>query len=177
MRGNVNWIERDRLVGMKGFIAGSLELAVDGDVGVLIETGIAFEAGFGRSAAFDDREIMVKEAESPFEGFAGMSMLQGVGLALGLLDEFAIRYAGCRPGLREMVGIELEKALGVGHSTDNDVLFVTATFFDGVHRAPVIFITDNRHKIAHSSGARRGIGRESDIMVNNATHIHLSACF
>ena len=60
---------------MKGFVAGRLELAVDGDVGVLVETGVGFEAGFGRSAAFDDREIMVKEAESPFEGFAGMSML------------------------------------------------------------------------------------------------------
>ena len=153
---------------MKGFVAGSLELAVDSNVGVLIETGVGFEAGFGRSAAFDDREIMVKEAESPFECFAGMSMLQGMGLALSLLDEFTIRYAGCRPGLRKMVGIELEKALGVGHSTDNDVLFVTATCFDGVHRAPVGFVEGYRHKIAHSSGARRGIGRERDVMVNNA---------
>ena len=60
---------------MKGFEAGGLELAVDSNVGVLVETGVGFEAGFGSSAAFDDREIMVKEAESPFEGFAGMSML------------------------------------------------------------------------------------------------------
>ena len=153
---------------MKGFVAGGLELAIDGDVGVLVETGVGFEAGFGSSAAFDDREIMVKEAESPFEGFAGMSMLQSVGLALGLLDEFTIRYAGCRPGLREMVGIELEKALGIRHSADNDVLFVTATCFDGVHCAPVGFVEGYRHKIAHSSGARCGIGRERDVMVNNA---------
>ena len=95
---------------MESFVASGLELAVDGDVGVLIETGVGFEAGFRRSAAFDNGEIMVKEAESPFKGFAGMRMLQSVGLALGLLDEFTIRYAGCRPGLREMVGIELEKA-------------------------------------------------------------------
>ena len=60
---------------MKGFVAGSLELAVDGDVGILIETGITLHAGFGSSAAFDNREIMVKEAESPFKGLAGMSML------------------------------------------------------------------------------------------------------
>ena len=60
---------------MKGFIAGSLELAVDGDVGILIETGVTLHPGFGSSAAFDDREIMVKEAETPFKGFAGMSML------------------------------------------------------------------------------------------------------
>ena len=153
---------------MEGFVAGGLELAVDGDIGVLVETGVGFETGFGSSAAFNDGEIMVKEAESPFEGFAGMSMLQGVGLALGLLDEFTIRYASCRPGLREMVGIELEKALGVGHSANNDVLFVTATCFDGVHCAPVGFVEGYRHKIAHSSGARCGIGRESDVMVNNA---------
>ena len=74
MRENVNRIEGNRLVGMEGFIAGSLELAIDGDVGILIETGVGFEAGFGRSAAFDNGEIMVKEAESPFEGFASMSM-------------------------------------------------------------------------------------------------------
>ena len=162
---------------MEGFVASGLELAIDGNVGVLVETGIAFHAGFGSSAAFDNGEIMVKEADSPFEGFGCMGMLQGMGLALGLLDEFTICYAGCRPGLREMVGIELEKALGIRHSADNDVLFVTATFFDGVHRAPVVFITDNRHKIAHSPGARCGIGLKSDIMVNNAAHTHLSACF
>ena len=67
-----------------------------------------------------------------------------------------------------MVSIELEKAVGVGHSANNDVLFVAATCFDGVHRAPVGFVEGYRHKLAHSSGARRGVGRERDIMVNNA---------
>ena len=153
---------------MEGFVAGRLELAVDSNVGVLVETGVGFEAGFGRSAAFNNGEIMVKEAESPFEGFAGMSMLQGMGLALGLLDEFTIRYAGCRPGLREMVGIELEKALSIRHPADNDVLFVSATCFDGVHRAPVGFVEGYRHKIAHSPGARCGMGRKRDVMVYNA---------
>ena len=60
---------------MKGFVAGGLELAVDGNVGILVETGVGFEAGFGSSAAFDDREIMVKEADSPFKGFGCMGML------------------------------------------------------------------------------------------------------
>ena len=164
-------------IGMLGFVASGLELAVDSNVGILVETGIALETGFGLGAAFDDREIMVKEAESPFEGFASVGMLKRMGLALGLLDEFAVGYASCRPGLGEMVGIELEKTLGVRHSTDYDVLFVTATCFDGVHRAPVVLITRNRHKIAHSSGARCGIGRERDIMVNNAAQIDLNACF
>ena len=60
---------------MKGFVAGSLELAVDSNVGVLVETGVGFETGFGLGTAFNNGEIMAKEAESPFEGFAGMSML------------------------------------------------------------------------------------------------------
>ena len=76
-----------------------------------------------------------------------------------------------------MVGIELEKAVGVRHSADNDVLFVTATCFDGVHRAPVGFVEGYRHKIAHSSGARCGIGSERDVMVNSAAQTLLNACF
>ena len=100
-----------------------------------------------------------------------------MGLALGLFDEFAVGYASCRPGLGEMVGIELEKAFGVRHSADHDVLFVMMAFFDGVHGAPVGFIASYRHKIAHSSGARCGNGRERDVMVNNAPQTVLNACF
>ena len=126
---------------MEGFVAGGLELAIDGNVSVLVETDITLHAGFGCSAAFDDGEIMVKEAESPFEGFGCMGVFKGMCLALGLLNEFAVGYTGCRPCLREMVGIELEKAVSIRHAADNDVLFVTATCFDGVHRAPVVFVT------------------------------------
>ena len=51
--------------GFGGFHALGLELAVDGDVGVLVETGIALHASFGLRAAFDDRKIMVEEAHAP----------------------------------------------------------------------------------------------------------------
>ena len=80
---------------MLGFVAGGLELAVDGNVGILIETGIGFEAGFRLGSAFDHGEIMVEEPNVPFEGFGRMSVLKSMGLALGLLDEFAVGYAGC----------------------------------------------------------------------------------
>ena len=88
-------IKRDINIGMLGFVASGLELAVDGNVGILVETGIGLEAGFGLGTAFNDREIMVKEPDSPFEGFGRMSVLKSMGLALGLFDEFAVGYAGC----------------------------------------------------------------------------------
>ncbi len=145
---------------MQGFVAGSLELAVDSNVGILVETGIALETGFGCCSAFDNCEIMVKETESPFEGFGCMGMLECMRLALGLFDEFTIRYTGCRPGLGKMVGIELEKAVSIRHAAYYDVFFVTDTFFDGIHGAPEGFVESNRHEIAHSSGTRCGVWRE-----------------
>ena len=75
-------------------ITGGLELAVEGYVGVLVETGVGFETGFGFGSAFANTEIMGKETESPFEGFGSMRMFEGVGLALSEFDEFAICYAG-----------------------------------------------------------------------------------
>ena len=170
-------IERDVLGYLLGLTLLGLELAVDGDVGILIETGIAFETGFGLCTAFDDREIMIKETNTPFEGFGRMGVYKSVGLALGLLDEFTIGYASCRPSLGEMVGIELEETFSVWHSADNDVFFVAMTFFDGIHRSPVGFVEFYRHKIAHASSARCGIGRELHIMVNDASQTVLNACF
>ena len=68
-------IKGDVCIGMEGFVAGGLELAVEGNVGILVKAGVALKAWFGGSTAFDNGEIMVKEAETPFKGFAGMSML------------------------------------------------------------------------------------------------------
>ena len=173
----INRIKGDVLCYLLSLTLLGLELAVDGNVGILVEMGIGLEAGFGLGSAFDHGEIMVEEPNAPFEGFGRMSVLKSMGLALGLLDEFTIRYAGSRPSLGEMVGIELEKAFGVRHSADHDVFFVTAAFFDHIHCSPEGFVEGYRHKIAHASGARCGIGRERDIMVNNASHTQLNACF
>ena len=72
--------------GFGGFLALGLQLAVDGDVSILIETRIALHAFFGLRAAFDDRKIMVKEPHAPSEGFQGMVVLDGVCLFLGFFD-------------------------------------------------------------------------------------------
>ena len=170
LKGNV-------FVGLLLLETGGLEFAVDSNVGILVKTGIGLETGFGFGSDFDYREIMIKETNTPFERFGRIGMLERVSQALGKFDEFAISYAGCRPSLREMVGIELEKSFGIGHSTDNDVLLVAVSFFHAIHRAPICFIERYRHKITHSPSARCGIGRELHIMVNYAVQTVYYACF
>ena len=83
----------------------SLKLAIDADVGILEEVAVGFESGSGLCVAFDDVEIMMEETEPPFECFGGMSVLEGVGLALGFFDKFAVGHAGSGPFFREMEGI------------------------------------------------------------------------
>ena len=81
-----------------------LELAVDTDVGILEEIAVGFESGSGLGVAFDDVEVMMEETESPFECFGGMSVFEGVGLALGFFDKFAVGHAGSGLFCREMEG-------------------------------------------------------------------------
>ena len=101
-------------VGESGFFLGGLEfgleLAVDGHVGILIETGVGFEAGFGLGTAFEDRIIMVQETRAPLECSKGVVMLECMSLALGFFDEFAVGNTSCGPVFREMVGIEFEES-------------------------------------------------------------------
>ena len=86
-----------------------MEFAVDGYVGILVETGIGFESGFGCSTAFNDGEIMLEETDTPFDANRGIVMFQGMSLALGKFDEFAVSYAGFGPMCRKMVSVELEE--------------------------------------------------------------------
>jgi hypothetical protein len=121
-----------------GLLGGGFEVAVDGDVDVLIETGIGFETGFRFGTSFDDVEIMMKKTESPFDAFRRVVVFEGVSEFLGGFDEFAVRYAGCRPSLGEMVGIELVQATKTRHTADDDVFAVFLTLLVGVHHSAVI---------------------------------------
>ena len=56
-----------------------MEFAVDGNVGVLVETGVAFEAGFRLGAAYANGEVMLEETEFPFQAGTGGVVLEGVG--------------------------------------------------------------------------------------------------
>ena len=119
-----------------GCLLSGFELAVDGDVGVLVETRIGFHAGFGFGTALENREIMVQETDVPVDGGIGMVVLEGVRLALRLLDEFAVRHTGRRPSLGKMVGIELEQLSSATRNTaDDDVFMIAAAFLMGTHGA------------------------------------------
>ena len=133
LESNVLYVDFRFLSCFLGCITGGLELTVEGNVGILVETGVGFESVFGLGSAFANSEIMGKETQSPFKSFGGMGMFEGVCLVLSEFDEFAIGDAGCRPGLGEMVGVELEKAFRVRHSADNDVFAVFGALFDGVN--------------------------------------------
>ena len=139
-------------------ITGGLKGTIDGDVGILIEPGVGFEAGFGLFMGFEDVEVMVQETDTPFEGFHGMVSFEGMCLSLGFFDEFTIRHTGRRPVGGEMVSIEFEEARTVTGRADDDVFAVFVAFFDGVHGTPEAVNADTGTKIAHASSVRSGIG-------------------
>ena len=141
-----------------GGITGGLKGTVDGDVGILIEPGVGFEAGFGLLVRFEDVEVMVEETDTPFEGFHRMVAFKGMCLSLGFFDEFTIRYTGGRPVGGKMVSIEFEEARTVTGRADDDVFAVFVPFFDVVHGSPDAVDADTGTKIAHASGVRSGIG-------------------
>ena len=146
--------------GFGGFLALRLELAVDGDVGILVETGIALHAFFGLRAAFDDRKIMVEEAHAPSESFQGMVMLDGVRQTLGFFDEFAVCHAGFGPMGREVVRIEFKESVTEARGADDDAFLVVPTFFTCVHGAPQGFHSHAGMEIVHTSFVRRGRRRK-----------------
>ena len=118
------------------FLALGLQLAVDRDVCVLVETSIAFHAVFGLGTAFDDRKIMVEEPHAPSERLQRMVVLDGVSLFLGFFDQLAVGYAGFGPAGREMVGVEFEEPQTEARRADDDAFFVVPAFFSCVHGAP-----------------------------------------
>ena len=135
-----------------GFLDSRFQFAVDGDIDELVETGVWFETGFRFGAAFDYMEIMVEETDSPFDTYRGIVMFEGVGKFLGGFDEFAIRYAGCRPGLGEVVSIELVETFETWSTTDDDMFAEFLTFLMGIHDTAVEIEGFEGFQIAHTTG-------------------------
>ena len=145
------------------------ELAVDGDVGILVEAGIRPHARFGLGAASEDRVIMVEETDAPFEGIEGVIMLECVRSALCFFDEVAVRYTGSRPSLWETVRVELENMPSVTRDTTNDdVFFVMEPFLDGVHGTIEHRVELNRHNVTHSASVGGGNLRMRGVIGNHA---------
>ena len=144
---------------MLGFSDFRLQLAINGDVRILVEAGVPFEAGFGLGSAFEDAEIVAEETEPPFERFDGVVVLEGMCPALRLFDEFAVGDTGGRPAGREMVCVQLEEAVAEARKAYNDAFFVFLALFDGVHRSPEVLDVIRRTKIVDApfvgSGSRR----------------------
>ena len=143
-----------------GCFGGFLEGTVDADIGILVETGVTFEAGRGIFVHAKDVEVMLEKAETPFEAFERVVVFEGMRLALGLFDEFAICYTGIGPVCREMVDIELVKAGTETRGADNDVFATFSAEGEVVHGSADIIEAFTEREIAHTFGVRRGIGRE-----------------
>jgi hypothetical protein len=148
-------------------LAGGLKFAVDGDVGILVETGVAFKTGFGLGAAYTNGEVVLEETEFPFESGTGGAVFEGMSYTLGGFDEFAIGYASGRPMGREMVGIELEETVSeAGHTADDDMLAALAAYFEIVHRSPEEIDIGNGSEIAHSTRRASGNSRRRNVGSN-----------
>ena len=91
--GEMTQIILGEIGGFCAFFSFSLQLAVDSHIGILVETGIGFETRFGFGVPLAHIEIVMEKAQAPFEGFGRVGVLQSVGLALRLFDEFAVSDA------------------------------------------------------------------------------------
>ena len=80
----------------------------------------------------------MEETESPFNAFRRVVVFEGVSEFLSGFDEFAVSYAGCRPSLGEMVGIELVETTKTRHTADDDVFAVLLAYFVGIHHSAVV---------------------------------------
>lgn len=156
--------------GLGGGLLGSLEFAVDSDEGVLIETGIGFHAGFRGGTAFEHSEVMAEETKAPFKGSKGVVVLEGMSNFLGSFDEFAVRYAGRRPGFGEMVSVELMELASPARGTaDDDVFVIMTAFLTGVHDTIIHVNAERELQIANSATMGGGDFGVRNIARNDAT--------
>ena len=135
-----------------GFLDCRFQFAVDADIDELIETGVWFETRSGFGTAFDYMEIMVEETKSPFDSYRGIVMFEGVGEFLSSFDQFAVRNAGSRPCLGEMVGIELVETFEARCTTNDDMFAEFLTFLMRVHDTAVEIEGFEGFQIAHTTG-------------------------
>ena len=174
-------VDGDFVSGRQGGVFGGLvsgfQFAVDSDEGILVETRVAFEAGFGVLVETEDIEIVLEKAQTVLESGHRVVVLKRVSLALREFDKVAVVLTGLRPSLGEMVGIELEEAVVLRRMADDDMFAVTAAFLDGVHGSPEGFVTLNGHKIAYTAcgNDRTGGGRRK--IRNEAFQTGNYACF
>ena len=126
---------------------------------------------------FENLEIVVQEAEMPFETGTRGVVFEGMSTALGFFDEFAVGDAGSRPSLWEMVGVELVYFAMSGVAARDDVFAVFAAFLALMHDAAVRVNTLHERKIAHTACVVRGNLGSRDLFVHYAFQTAKYACF
>ena len=139
--------------GNLGLGEGGTEFALDDGIGIMEESGVGFEAGFGIV-------IISDTTDAPLKAFTGVVMLKSVGSLACNAHEFAVGNTGIRPMFREMIGVEFVKSGTVTRRANDDTFTVFLAFFDRIHRSgePIDALTER--EITHSFGVRRGRGRE-----------------
>ena len=88
----------------------------------------------------------------PLEAGTRGVVLKGVGLALGFFDEFAVGYAGCRPSLGKVVGVELEDFVLTRIAAYDDMFAAFIAVFDVVHGTTEVFDAHGGLEVAYSTG-------------------------
>ena len=98
-----------------------------------------------------------------------MVVLESMGDLLGGFDEVAVLCTGSRPGLGEMVGVELVEFAAPARSTaDDDVFVVTTAFLTGVHDTIIHVDAERELQIANSATMGGGDFCVWDIARNDA---------
>ena len=168
-RERTDWFEGDIFGGLEvgdllcfGLLGGGFEVAIDRDVGELIETGIGFHARSRGSAAFDDFEIMREEADAPFEALGREVVLQGVGAALRLFDKFAVGYAIRRPLRGEVIRVEFVQSRIAARGAHDDTFAALLTDSDKIQGSTDGCDARSFLKIAHAFGVRSGFSRQGN---------------
>jgi len=139
---------------------GGVEVAEDGDVGILVEMGIWLKTGFGVQTTAEDTEIMREETDVVLEAGAGKVALEVMGLALGKFDKRSVVLTGLGPAGGEMVGVELVVTLTMTRRSDNDALAALAALMGIIDGTAYPIEEIDGFEIGYRFGVRRGVGRK-----------------
>jgi len=146
---------------------GGVEVAEDGDVGILVETGIWLKTGFGVHATAEDAEIMPEEADAVFKAGAGEVMLEVMGTTAGHGLHGTVVLAGLGPAGWEMVGIEFVVALTVTRRADNDAFAALAALMGIIDGTAYPIEEIDGFEIGYRFGVRGGVGRKRTKTANS----------
>jgi hypothetical protein len=99
-------------------------------------------------------------------------VLEGVGLALGFFDKFAISHAGYGPCLRKMVGIELEESFMETRVACDDTFLVLTSEFLLIQSAYIRVEAGTQVEVPHASIVASGWTFAAVIVAASSRDVH-----